>query len=196
MEDRFRMVRTWSWFFVSFSLVSLLFVAGCGSVDDQAAQKLKPNNLNQTKQLTRKQDAFLQRARDVIREIEPLRSKSSWPGVVKSIGRARMNRSASVFAVLTLEWERTGDDTYVQARRLLEQSEVLENQRQGLLKEWTDAMADARSSIPADQYSPKQLKAVVGNTELYYEMNKSALNRFALDESGFLIQVVQPGKVG
>ena len=188
------MVRTWSWLLVS--LVPLLFAAGCGSVDDQAAQKLKPNKVTQTDQLTRKQDAFLQRARDVVHEIEPLRSKPSWPAVLRSIRGAHTNRSVPVFSVLTQEWERTGDDTYVQARRLLEQSEVLERQRQALLKEWTDAMAEARSAIPAAEYNTRQLKAVVGNTELYYEMNKTALNRFTLDDSGFLTQVVQPGKVG
>jgi len=171
------------WLFVPCLIV---LAAACGTVDDQAAQSRKTGAIHRTDQLMRKQDAFLQRARDLMLEVEPLRSESNWAGVVQTIRAARSNPSSSVFALLTRQWDLTGDEIYIRARQLLEQSAILERERQALLGEWTVAMADARSAISKAQYNSRQLQAVVGNTELFYEMNKTALTRFRLDESGFL----------
>jgi len=173
-------------FWCLFAPCVVVLVAACGTVDDPASQSQKREVVRQTDQLMRKQDAFLQRARDLIVEVEPLRSTSGWAGVVRTIHAARANPSTSAFGLLTRQWELTGDETYIRARRLLEQSATLEQERQRLLGEWTAAMVDARSAISTAQYNPRQLQAVVGNTELFYEMNKTALNRLKLDDSGFL----------
>ena len=69
---------------------------------------------------------------------------------------------------------------------MLERSASLERERQALLQEWTAAGAEARRTISAGQYNSRQLRAVLGNTDLYYEMNKSALGRYSLNELGFL----------
>lgn len=164
----------------------VLFAMGCGTVDDPSAQNQKTVAIRQTDQLMRKQDAFLQRARRLLLEIDPLRDSSGWTGVMQTLRAARANSSSSAFALLTRQWELSGDDIYIRARQLLEQSTTLEQERRALLSEWTAAMADARASVSKAQYNARQLQAVVGNTELFYEMNRTALNRFELDESGFL----------
>jgi hypothetical protein len=159
--------------------------AACGTVEDPPGQSQKAEVIRRTDDLMRRQDVFLQRARDVLMEIEALRTEAGWPQV-RTMLRLSRSSNANSSALLTRQWDLSGEEAYLRARRLLEQSAALERERLSLVHAWELAMGEARTAVSAAQYSPRQREATVANTELFYEMNKTALSRFALDDAGFL----------
>ena len=181
----------------------VLLVTACGTVEDQAGQNRKSNANRGTDLLVKKQDAFIERATDLIREIDLLRQQPGWDDLAQTIRTARRSdaqngggsadqQRAPALAGLSRLGDLSGDEQHNQVRRLLERSATLEAERQDLVKEWSAASTQARLAIPAGRYNMKQLIAVLGNIELFYEMNRSVLKRYGLDELGLFATPTLP----
>lgn len=178
--------------------ILVLLLTACGTVEEQSTpQHQKAGANREADRLLQKQDAFMERAADLILEIKRLQSHPNWSDLIQTIRTARAQaisvgdlkpeaRRAVTLTALSCQAELTGEEIYAEGRRLLERSASLERERQALLQEWTAAGAEARRTISAGQYNARQLRAVLGNTDLFYEMNKSVLSRYRLNELGFL----------
>ncbi len=179
--------------------VNICLVTGCDVADRQQLENNQTSLPSYTHRLLQKQEAFIDRATDLIREVDPFQQQPGWRELARSIrssqatdgdllksgdSPARVGSSdpGSVGVALGRQWELTGDERFTHARRLLERSAALERERQNLLLEWKSASLHAgeKESVGAAWHARRY------DVELFFETNMSVLNRYGVDDLGFI----------